>query len=72
MYVALVCRRSLSKTVDWRPHYAQGCWHAIIAGVGNWQTAPHMYMSVHGENTTPISLTRANGVVVSSVLAEAD
>ena len=35
---------------DFRPHYAQGCWHVIITGVG---TAPHM--SVRGDNTTPIS-----------------
>ena len=29
---------------------AQGCWHAIIIGVGN---RPHM--SVRGDNTTPSS-----------------
>ena len=34
----LVCRRSLSETVN--KHYVQGCWHAIIASAG--------------DNTTPI------------------
>ena len=46
----LVCHRSSSKTVDLRLHYAQGCWHAAITGVGN---CPKM--SVRGDNTTPIS-----------------
>ena len=31
----LVCQRSLFETVDLHPHYPQGCWHAVITGVGN-------------------------------------
>ena len=27
-------------TVDLRPHYAQGCWHAVITSVGN--RPPHV------------------------------
>ena len=43
----------LSKTVDLHLHYAQSqwCWHAVITRVGN----PALHMSVHGDNTTPIS-----------------
>ena len=47
----LVCHRSLSETADLHPHFAQGCWHAVITGVDNL----HPHMSVSGDNTTPIS-----------------
>ena len=47
----LVCHRSLSETVNLHPHYAQGCWHAVITRVGN--PPPHTCLLV-GINTTPI------------------
>ena len=50
--VWLVCHRSLSETGDLRPQYTQGCWHAVMTGVGNHPPPP---MSVGGDNTTPIS-----------------
>ena len=51
LYTWLVCHRSSLETVDLRLLYAQGCWHTVKTGVGNF---PHM--SVRGDNnTTPIS-----------------
>ena len=47
----LVCHRSSSEMVDLHLHYAQGCWHAVITGVGN---RPPQVCSC-GDNTTPIS-----------------
>ena len=48
-----------------RPHYARGCWHALIAGVGN-----HLPYVVPGDNTTPISndgIARLGPMVQSQV-----
>ena len=49
-YMAYLPHKSSSETVDLRLHYAQGCWHSVITGVGN---TPQM--TVRGDDTTPIS-----------------
>ena len=69
-----VCHRSLSKTVDYHPHYAQGCWHAIITSVGN--HPPHVCCLHVGiiQHLLVVwySLTRSNSAVASANLRQAE